>query len=336
MREANQPGTVSRTVPPDAAPPRRVSVIIPARNEANLIGHVVSAVLKQRSAEVDIEVIVVDDGSTDATAAVARAAGARTITMASHDGGGNQAAARNRGAAEATGDPIIFLDADCTPTEGWLNALLAAHDAGAVIVGGSLELPPGLPVMARCDYYCGWYLVHPRRPGGYVPHHPPPNLSVRRAAFLNTSGFSEQPPLDYANEERAWQGELRRSGYGIYFEPRAVAYHYNRPGFRNLLRRNYRWAYTAIESKSQTGAARMAWLYRHPHLLIAASVPLAFAHTAYILGCWMRAGVFEPVLMLPAVLASRFAYAAGMAVGGIQWIRRREDASLVRARDRRW
>ncbi|MFQ5668593.1 MAG: glycosyltransferase family 2 protein, partial [Candidatus Binatia bacterium] len=142
---------VARTPPPDAASPRRVSVIIPARNEANFIGHSVSAVLKQRSADVDVEVLVVDDGSTDATASVARAAGARTITMASHDGGGNQAAARNRGAAEATGDPIIFLDADCTPAHGWLTALLAAHDAGAVIVGGSLELPPGLPVMARCD-----------------------------------------------------------------------------------------------------------------------------------------------------------------------------------------
>ncbi|MFQ5668594.1 MAG: glycosyltransferase [Candidatus Binatia bacterium] len=159
---------------------------------------------------------------------------------------------------------------------------------------------------------------------------------MRRAAFLTTSGFSEQPPLDYANEERAWQAELRQVGHRIYFEPSAVVYHHNRPGFRNLLRRNYRWAYTAIESKSQTGAARMAWLYRHPHLLIAASAPLAFAHTAYILGCWMRAGVFEPVLMLPAVLASRFAYAAGMAVGGIQWIRRRDAAFPVGARDRRW
>jgi hypothetical protein len=109
----------------------------------------------------------------------------------------------------------------------------------------------------------------------------------------------------------------------MWFEPRAMAYHYNRPGFANLLRRNYRWAYTAIESKSQTGATRFPWIHRRPRLLIAVSLPLAFVHTAYILGCWARAGLFEPILMAPAVLASRLAYAAGMAVGGVQWLRRR-------------
>jgi hypothetical protein len=156
-------------------------------------------------------------------------------------------------------------------------------------------------------------------------------LSVRRAEFLSTCGFTERQPFSYTNEEREWQAELQRAGHRIYFEPRAVAYHYNRPGFANLLRRNYRWAYTALESKSQTGAARYAWIYRYPRLLIAASLPLAFAHTAFILGCWVRAGMLEPLLMAPAVLASRLAYSAGMAVGGVQWLRRRAtEASAYR------
>ncbi len=323
MRETHRPGAVSRTAAPDLASPRRVSVIIPARNEANLIGHVLSAVLKQRSAQVDIEVLVVDDGSTDDTAAVARAAGARTITMASHDGGGNPAAARNRGAAEATGDPIIFLDADCTPAHGWLNALLAAHDAGAVCVGGSLALPPGLPASARCDYYCGWYHVHPWRSAGFVPNHPPCNLSVKRAAFVDTGGFAEKQPIAYAHEELGWQADLQRGGERIYFEPGAIVTHWNRPGFGNLLRRNYRWGYSAIESKAESGAARVAWLYRYPRLLIATSFPLAPVQAVYIVACWLRAGVVEPLFTLPAVLAARFAYAAGMMAGGLCWLRRR-------------
>jgi glycosyltransferase involved in cell wall biosynthesis len=307
--------------PDKVAAPGRISVIIPARNEATFIPRVIHAVLAQRPADAELEVIVVDDGSTDGTSEAARAAGASALELAGV--GGNPAAARNRGAAAATGDPLIFLDADCVPAEGWLAAILAAHAGGATVVGGALDLPPGLPASARCDYYCGWYLVHSRRPAGDVPHHPPPNLSVRRGPFLNTPGFTEQQPFSYTNEERAWQAALRRAGHRIYFEPRAVAWHYNRPGFANLLRRNYRWAYTAIESKSQTGAARFSWLYRYPRLLIAMSLPLAFAHTAFIVGCWARAGVLEPVLMLPAVLASRIAYSAGMAVGGIQWLRRR-------------
>jgi glycosyltransferase involved in cell wall biosynthesis len=305
-----------------------VSVILPARNEAANIANVIEAILLQTPAGGKLEVILADDGSTDNTVAVSRAAGARVIEAGLPESQGNPAAARNRGAAAASGDPLIFLDADCVVGEGWLHAILAAHARGETVVGGSLDLPAGLPVTARCDYYCGWYVVHSGRPAGYVPHQPAPNLSVRREVFFDSAGF-EELPFFYACEERAWQAELRAKGHRIYFEPRAVAYHYNRPGFRNLLSRNYRWGYTAIESKHKTGSARLAWLYRYPRLLIVASLPLAFAHTAYILACWARAGVFEPVVMLPLVLVSRFAYSTGMMVGGIEWLRHGRSSSLA-------
>jgi glycosyltransferase involved in cell wall biosynthesis len=304
--------------------PDCVSVVVPARNEGAHIGALVSALLGQAAPGVEVEVIVVDDNSSDGTAEIAEGAGARVVRLPS-ELSGNPAAGRNRGAAVSRGDPIIFLDADCMPAPGWLSAYLEAHQRGEIVVGGSLDLPAGLSPTARCDYYCGWYLVHSRRPAGPVPHHPPPNLSVRREAFLSTAGFTEQQPYSYTNEERAWQAELRRRGHRIWFEPKARAFHENRPGFGQLLRRNYRWAYTAIPSKATSGSARMAWMYRYPRMMIAASVPLAFAHTAYILGCWTRAGVLEPLLMAPAILVSRFAYAAGLAAGGVQWLRHRKD-----------
>jgi glycosyltransferase involved in cell wall biosynthesis len=298
-----------------------LTVIIPARNEAVAIASVIQAVRASCPSGQTLEVIIVDDGSTDDTAAVARTAGARVLELGPGPGGGNPARARNKAAGIALGDPIVFLDADCMPAAGWLSHLLAAHESGAAVVGGALDLPAGLPWMARCDYYCGWYHVHSRRPAGVVPNHPPGNLSVRRDEFRRSSGFTEQQPIAYAHEELVWQAEVRRRGGRIVFEPRAIVYHHNRPGFRNLLRRNYRWGFSAIESKAPTRAARLAWIYRYPALLVAASLPLAFGSTAYILFCWIRAGVLEPLLMLPAVLAARLAYSAGLIAGGIRWMR---------------
>jgi glycosyltransferase involved in cell wall biosynthesis len=316
---------------PDAAR-QTASVIIPARNEAHTIARLIEAVLAQRPPDWNVEVLLVDDGSTDDTAAVARAAGARVVELGSRAGGGNPAVGRNRGARAAIGDPLIFLDADCLPAPGWLGRLLAGHQAGATVVGGALDLPDGLSFMARCDYYCGWYHVHSRRPGGQVPNHPPGNVSVRRDAFASTSGFTEQQPVAYAHEELAWQSEVLDRGGRIVFDPHAVVYHYNRPGFRNLLRRNYRWGFSAIESKAQSRSARFAWIYRYPVLLVAAGLPLAVGSAGYILWCWVRAGMLEPLLMAPVVLAARLAYSAGLVAGGIRWMRFGSAAVEVRPR----
>jgi glycosyltransferase involved in cell wall biosynthesis len=318
-------------MPASSQAERTVSVIIPARNEAERITALVHAVRRQAPHGWSADVLVVDDGSTDETAAAARAAGARVVELGPRSGG-NPAAARNRGALAAAGDPLVFLDADCVPLEGWLPRLLAGHESGAAVVGGALDLPRGLPAMARCDFYCGWYHVHSRRQAGEVPNHPPGNLSVRRADFARTRGFTEQQPVAYAHEELAWQAEIRRLGGRISFEPAAVVHHYNRPGFRNLLRRNYRWGFSAIESKAPTGAVRLAWVYDHPVLLIAGSVPLAAVTTAYIIGCWARVGVLEPLLMLPAVLAARLAYSAGLVAGGVRWMRHGSAAAEARPR----
>lgn len=307
------------------SPCRLVSVVIPARNEAPRIAAIVHAVRDQCPEESAIEVLVVDDGSTDTTADAASRAGAEVVRLEG-SGGGNPARARNRGASASHGDPIVFLDSDCRPRVGWLDKLLAAHRDGIDVVGGSLALPPGLSLTARCDYYCGWYHVHPRRRPAFVKHHPPCNLSVRREAFLATGGFLERHPAAYAHEELQWQAELQRRGGRIFFEPAAAVDHHNRPGLANLLRRNYRWAYSAIETKTETGVARMAWLYRHPVLLLAATAPLSLASAPYVLYCWLRAGIWEPLWLAPMILAARAAYGAGMIMGGIGWLRRRGTA----------
>jgi glycosyltransferase involved in cell wall biosynthesis len=311
-----------------------VSVIIPAFNEAEGIARTVRSVLVEQTDLMRVEVLVVDDGSTDDTADLARAAGAKVIPAGGE--GGSPAAARNAGVRAASGNPLIFLDADCEVMEGWLSAFMRAYLSGEKVIAGSLDMPDGLNLTAQSDYYCGWYVAHSRRPAGYVPHAPAPNICVDREAFLSTEGFDELP-FSMACEERAWQGELRSRGIPIYFEPAARVLHHNRPGFGNLLTRNYRWGYASIGSKHDTGTARLAWLYSYPLLTVAASFPLALVQMIYILVCWARAREFRPFLLMPWLFASRVAYAIGMTAGGISWIRSNSESKeeIRKADDRR-
>lgn len=98
-----------------------VSVVMPAYNAARTIGAAVSSVLGQTYA--DFELVVVDDGSTDETAAIA-AAHPGPVRVVSQPNKG-VAAARNRGIAEAAGELIAFCDADDILFPGHLEALLA-------------------------------------------------------------------------------------------------------------------------------------------------------------------------------------------------------------------
>jgi glycosyltransferase involved in cell wall biosynthesis len=306
-----------------------VSVVIIARDEAADIGTTVAAAVDQIVPGSTVEVIVIDDGSTDGTSAYAARAGAAVVSSAEPGQAGNPARARNVGARCSRGNPIVFLDADCRPATGWLQALLLAHGRGATVVGGAIDMAPGISAIARCDYYCGCYLTHSGAPEGWVPHHPPNNISVLRDAFLSTSGFTERAPLNYTNEERHWQQELRQRGEKIYFEPAARVFHKNRPGLRSFMLRSYRWAYSAIEAKGQTQSARHAWMYRSAPALIVLSLPYAAVQTIYISWCWLKRGQFEPLLFLPLIALSRLAYAVGLSVGGIDYLRRRRRLDAV-------
>lgn len=302
----------------------RASIVIPAKNTGPFIRRVIDSVRAQQTQLKELEVIVVDDGSADDTAGIARQASARVISRAAGKCG-NPAAARNAGAAAATGGVLVFLDADCVPAPGWLAALLRAHEDGAVCVGGSLALPLGLPISARWDYYCGWYHMHERRAAGRVSQHPPCNLSIVRSAFTATSGFNESPSICYSHEELSWQSQFQKTGGVICFEPKAMAYHYNRPGLANLLKRNYRWAYSAIESKHGAGITRFAWAYNHPLLLSVLSLLMSPLSSIYITACWLRAGIIEPLVAFPVIFLTRLVYGFGACFGGLAWLKRRRS-----------
>jgi glycosyltransferase involved in cell wall biosynthesis len=112
----------------------KLSVVVPAFNEERLLDDTLQSI---RAAAPEAELIVCDNNSTDRTADVARAAGA-TVVFEPH----NQISrARNRGAAAASGDWLVFVDADSTVSPGLFRDLEAAIAGGDALAGGSTIVP---------------------------------------------------------------------------------------------------------------------------------------------------------------------------------------------------
>jgi 4,4'-diaponeurosporenoate glycosyltransferase len=120
----------------DHRPPRdeKVSIIIPARDEAHNLPNLLAS-LSTQSIQPH-EIIVVDDGSTDRTAVIAAEMGASVIASESlPDGWRGKPWACHQGAARAVGDLFCFVDADTTFAEGGLERMLSCYTSGAFSVG---------------------------------------------------------------------------------------------------------------------------------------------------------------------------------------------------------
>jgi len=177
-----------------------ISFIVPAYNEEPLIGRTLAALhAAARDTGEAYEIVVVDDGSTDATAEVAIDHGARVLRVQHRQ----IASTRNAGARAASGDILMFVDADTIVTGATLNAALAALRAGAVAGGASLRLDGRLPwhgrvllVVVRAGMRLGRLAA-----GCYV--------FCTRAAFEAAGGFDERL---FASEEIALSRALARQG----------------------------------------------------------------------------------------------------------------------------
>ena len=123
-----------------------VSFVIPALNEEKWIGSCLDAIDRLLLPEcvASLELIVVDNQSTDRTAEVSCSKGANVICCPP----GNPARARNAGADLAKGDWLVFVDADCCLDSQWLlQCAKAMKDDGAVATGSQIIPPPTLSLI---------------------------------------------------------------------------------------------------------------------------------------------------------------------------------------------
>lgn len=179
-----------------------VSVVIPAYNASATIGNAIRSVLDQTAAPG--EIIVVDDGSSDDTAEQVRKFGARVHFMQQANAGA--AAARNRGAADATGELLAFLDADdqwhVEKTARQLE-VFSAHPDVAICRTRFRMIPVGQAYDSRSHLERRAVRVESNFPKVFVdPYFGTPTVMMRRATFLECRGFDET--LETAEDVDLW------------------------------------------------------------------------------------------------------------------------------------
>lgn len=177
-----------------------VSFVVPAYNEEKALPATLAAIHEaMRVIGTPYEIVVADDGSTDATAARAREAGARVAAVEFRQ----ISRTRNAGARAAQGDTLVFVDADTQVNDRVLRAAFAALEAGAVGGGARPVFEPGAPPWSR---FAMCMVIAPmttlRLAAGCF-------VFVRRAPFEAVGGFDER---HFAGEEVMLSWALRRHG----------------------------------------------------------------------------------------------------------------------------
>lgn len=190
-----------------------VTVVIPTFENAATIGDAVRAVVPQAD-----EVLVVDDASADGTADVARAHGARVLTVR----GRSAAHARNVGWEAARHDVVLFTDSDAVPEPGWAAALRRAFDDPSVDVAGGPIANASRGRFARA-YHRMYLLTDGRQFRDGSTHLPGMNLAVRKR-LLDVVRFRDDLPGARC-EDVDFLLRARAAGVHARFVPDAVVAH---------------------------------------------------------------------------------------------------------------
>ncbi|WP_240778090.1 polysaccharide deacetylase family protein, partial [Nonomuraea basaltis] len=232
--------------PPWPSPPP-VSVIVPAYNEAaGIEATVLSLVTTGYRGE--IEVIVVDDGSTDDTAARAAALGLPGVRVISQRNGGKPSAL-NTGIAHAAHEILIMVDGDTVFEPGTIGHLVAPlSDPSVGAVSGNTKVGNRRGLLGRwqhIEYVIGFNLD--RRAFdllGCMPTVPGAIGAFRRAALDSVGGLS----VDTLAEDTDLTMAICRKGWRVVYEEKALARTEAPTSLRQLWRQRYRWCYGTLQA----------------------------------------------------------------------------------------
>jgi GT2 family glycosyltransferase len=206
-----------------------VSVVVAAYNDETHIAGLLDALARQVYPRERIEIVIVDDGSTDRTAEIV--AGRPGVALVRQPNAG-PSTARNAGLSLSTGSIVAFTDSDCEPAPDWVGAIAAAFAAlppSVAGIGGVQQGHPDDPAFAKAVDRFLWTVglvgdyVKPFASARRVSHNASCNSAYRREALVSVGGFRRGL---FPGEDVDLDRRLRERGHEIYFTPTVRVSHH--------------------------------------------------------------------------------------------------------------
>lgn len=230
-----------------------VSVVVAAYDAAGTIGDCVRSLTAMTYPRDRLEIVVVDNASRDATAAVAGAVGSGVVVVREERRGAG--AARNRGIAEARGEIVAFTDADCVADADWLRELVTGlRDPAVGIAGGRIRALRPCTRIAELGED-----IHDH--AGAMRSAPPYAITMNWASpkrVLDEVGGFDESFVRGQDVELAFR--ITQAGYRLAYVDRAVVHHRNRATVQALFREGQLHGRAAVAVRH----AHAAYLARFP------------------------------------------------------------------------
>ncbi len=231
---------------------KTVSVIVPAFNAAGTLGECLAALFSQTVPRSSYEIIVVDDGSLDATADVAARYCGEGVRLVRQQNQG-AAGARNTGVAHAAGDLLLFTDSDCVPQPDWIERMVAAFADPETVGAKGTYLTTQRRLVARfvqIEYEDRYDRMRHQERIDFVDTY---SAGYRRDVFQQNGGFNVAVRFV---EDQEFSFRLAEKGYKLVFVPEARVSHWHDQD-----------VFEYVERKFNIGVWKARVMQRHPERL---------------------------------------------------------------------
>ncbi len=301
-----------------------LSFVIPVRNSAHLLRPCLDAINAQKGGDVPFEIIVLDNGSTDDSAAVAEAAGASVLVIPDD----NVSQLRNRGASEANAELIAFVDADNEIANGWCEAVVEVmRNPEVAAAGAAYTAPDDGTWVTRTGNYMRGHTEGTSKTDWLAAG----NMVIRKSVFESLDGFDTS--LETC-EDVDLCARTRAAGHDIISDSRLKSVHRGDPRYlkdifrgelwrgRDNLRVSFRHKikprdlpsilFPIIILLAGIGAVVMSLFQpgKAPLYLLGAVAVLLFISVVHAAKTVWQAGTFKPLLALQTVFFSATYYLA--------------------------